>query len=1215
MGRLRMKKSGEEAKAYNNAKSQEHYNRNKDAINAARRLKYAEKKKTQPPPPQKEKQPPSKWDRERIRVDKANANARYYRKNKRRIMERRRDAEVKRAALSREVSPPRDSMTSRLAGYRREIESIRVELQRELKNHTVSGFSSAITEACIAASSAEPAAIAVKAICRLMTKFEDLETRMSKDLGAGLPMGHLQSLRSHLRTACIVLDNIQCEGLRSMEGLEKAICRPYLMWKYRMPSHHIHAVFLMDIGFWSSGGLSYYRSTCSPVNLSYPSLLFLPLPQPNQKGIEMPPRKRYPNPHTFSVEEIKVLHDAHKQWRERPGMDYKKDLKETVTKVIDAYNQRKHPDTQPDELPPVDPAKRAKIAYFVRDWVLSNFKVRTKAQRFAAKNYSGRRVYYYKHKKKVTKRAKAIKDATRLNDAGATQKAISEFYQALSEEQKVEFEVIAKQWSLDGPPQEIQIESAEKCLATRMFALFQDCYKHYSKAIFVVHWAYETSDGFKWGLAEFNKQILGKSFLSTFRKQYDKSGMSDIWQDFAEGAYEQASSHPLTKMGVKGGKSPLMHLDTTAAFGEPILKDPNSNEGHGVCPRDWLRDMYLAFLTMHWNLALPPETRGGARIAWTGILKNIRDYVAPEHLPEDLVTLFKKSDEVPKDDLLKLLRFWWDRQTRGEDIVFEFTHTCKTNGSKRQERAARAKPIDGGPRPQRDSAEDDAEDSEAGSQAAGDDGDGGQDAGDGSRKKARKRVKGKLVTPSNSDEEDDEDSDEDEDKDGEDSDSDEEDEYLMDVENPINGEDAWEDVEEEHLLLPAQGQVQQGEKGPEEGDEERGCEKAKETPTASKRKRVEQEQTPAASIAGKVAAKPRKKAKQAPVQDSDNLSNSEEETTPERSKDKPDRGSHSNARKRKHDDVSGEEKGGDEGERSNVRHRRSAARKRSIIPDNSDEEALDDLDADVSVGTNADGVLRTGPPKKKSKGGANLGTEGPNAPPTGSGTNTNRKGRLMQQVPPQTSGRTPSDNAAALSPNNSSLPPSVPPTLPSNGVGASNKVLPRATKKAVKFPENDLTDEDTDDGLENDLFNKRKQKERANQKAKAVASPKQGGPAARRDPKAKAHRELPKGKTLAERSKEMEELHLNTVEEDVQVEGGRPRRRQNTVDYSRLHRKEALLEEAGEREIKAKAGKLKAGTGPQANTSKAKAGPSEGPAKSAKGKGGTKGKPSKGTSL
>ena len=184
---------------------------------------------------------------------------------------------------------------------------------------------------------------------------------------------------------------------------------------------------------------------------------------------------------------------------------------------------------------------------------------------------------------------------------------------------------------------------------------------------------------------DFTKNMAGdgRAFTTKMKTEIGDSGIQDIWEDYINsnwGIMEAEQEAGITRRMGKSRKT--MHLPVNE-WGEPIVPDVDLVAESGEVPaefsglRDYFQTMLRTFLSMHWGLA-GPVTAKDPTVPWSDIIKDPRQYICSEYLPDDMVGLFKDPSKVPIGDCLTLLSFWLARQRAGEDVVFEFSHWQKS---------------------------------------------------------------------------------------------------------------------------------------------------------------------------------------------------------------------------------------------------------------------------------------------------------------------------------------------------------------------------------------------------------------------------------------------------------------------------------------------------------------------------------------------------------
>lgn len=101
--------------------------------------------------------------------------------------------------------------------------------------------------------------------------------------------------------------------------------------------------------------------------------------------------------------------------------------------------------------------------------------------------------------------------------------------------------------------------------------------------------------------ADFNSEIIGRSFSTEYRQQIKDSNILGQWVEFLQGVPETLVS------GVQRPKGkPLIELPLTAA-GVPILPDPGVT-AQGMKENEWLTCLLRSYLTYHYGTSIPLYT-------------------------------------------------------------------------------------------------------------------------------------------------------------------------------------------------------------------------------------------------------------------------------------------------------------------------------------------------------------------------------------------------------------------------------------------------------------------------------------------------------------------------------------------------------------------------------------------------------------------------------
>lgn len=199
-----------------------------------------------------------------------------------------------------------------------------------------------------------------------------------------------------------------------------------------------------------------------------------------------------------------------------------------------------------------------------------------------------------------------------------------------------------------------------------------------------MHYAYKNEqDQIVTGIIEHNRVHINRSFCNDHGQEYDETGMDELWRQWAhshmggQGTLEVAPSKLTSK-----GSAPFISLDHNK-YGEPILPNP-TDVPKGYTPTTYYDALTRTFLSTHFALAMGVFERR-VKIHWAALVREgVRRFIDEEYLPDDMADRFDDPCRVGEEGLLSMLSFWYDRQQKGCDVVFEFSHWLRYRRAPRQ---------------------------------------------------------------------------------------------------------------------------------------------------------------------------------------------------------------------------------------------------------------------------------------------------------------------------------------------------------------------------------------------------------------------------------------------------------------------------------------------------------------------------------------------------
>ncbi|KAI0257976.1 hypothetical protein BC834DRAFT_992530 [Gloeopeniophorella convolvens] len=223
----------------------------------------------------------------------------------------------------------------------------------------------------------------------------------------------------------------------------------------------------------------------------------------------------------------------------------------------------------------------------------------------------------------------------------------------------------ANEWSLRGPPREIQCRLALK-MRGRVIRDFQEqLYRYCGIRTFVLcTWTDETNTIRACG-QEYNKYIdNGVDFKSMIR-DWETAPLWNSWKRYSQRCFANAMHVPAPPASGKANHEPIMiELDREGCPLVPVIADYSQHHAKVIqgAVRDFLT-LHLKFVTGRKNLA----------ISWSALKKDQFAWLQEDSLPTDLQ--LQDPSKMSKDDVQRLLDYWYEQEEAGIQPV-EWKSTC-----------------------------------------------------------------------------------------------------------------------------------------------------------------------------------------------------------------------------------------------------------------------------------------------------------------------------------------------------------------------------------------------------------------------------------------------------------------------------------------------------------------------------------------------------------
>ncbi|RXW16282.1 hypothetical protein EST38_g9571 [Candolleomyces aberdarensis] len=169
----------------------------------------------------------------------------------------------------------------------------------------------------------------------------------------------------------------------------------------------------------------------------------------------------------------------------------------------------------------------------------------------------------------------------------------------------------------------------------------------------------------------------GKSFLSSFGKQFDDSGIMAMWGAYSKEtviAKDEIVVDP--KLARQVGKL-LLALELNW-YGEPRIPNP-AHVPAGEQPNRYLPQVIQNIVIYNYARSCGKEPNHSVP-PWSDIVADLCSFIAPEYLPDDLAKQFKEPSSIKVGAARNILLFWRARQAENK-IPLNIHHYIDDSGN------------------------------------------------------------------------------------------------------------------------------------------------------------------------------------------------------------------------------------------------------------------------------------------------------------------------------------------------------------------------------------------------------------------------------------------------------------------------------------------------------------------------------------------------------
>ncbi|RXW12525.1 hypothetical protein EST38_g13329 [Candolleomyces aberdarensis] len=324
--------------------------------------------------------------------------------------------------------------------------------------------------------------------------------------------------------------------------------------------------------------------------------------------------------------------------------------------------------------------EKASFRLNVRRWFQQNCRAERDLPRWAY-SWTGRRVYYYKHPEPVLQEWKSLrraagedvpdsgiddddegessdeegeeKESSKLAKVSPTPKrpqvkyfqtALSNVYGRLPPTVKKSYERQAVEWKLKGPDDATKRKLAEKYLPrlTRHFA--ETIHKQMGVRLAMLVTYVVPNGNTAVSFVDYTEDFGGRSFSKDFAVELEKSAILTHWGAYAKGEFtnDQESDAPEEAQIRKRGK-PLIKLELNK-YGEPKIPDPSVIPA-GEQPNQYLPRLIRNIVIYNYARSCNREPKDVGP-PWGKMVENVRNYIGPEYLPDELVPYWKEPTNI-----------------------------------------------------------------------------------------------------------------------------------------------------------------------------------------------------------------------------------------------------------------------------------------------------------------------------------------------------------------------------------------------------------------------------------------------------------------------------------------------------------------------------------------------------------------------------------------
>ncbi|KAI0257750.1 hypothetical protein BC834DRAFT_848705, partial [Gloeopeniophorella convolvens] len=247
---------------------------------------------------------------------------------------------------------------------------------------------------------------------------------------------------------------------------------------------------------------------------------------------------------------------------------------------------------------------------------------------------------------------------------GALQLATSELMTRVTEDQMIELQSTAMEWSETGPPPEIRARCAVKMRGCIIRDFQEQLYKFCGVRTFVLCAFLDEGKVIRACGQEYNKYIEHGTDFKTLIRDWETAPLWSSWRKYSQRCFSTAIPEPVSTTGHLNRVPLPVNLDLEGCPLVPVIEDPSWH--HVTVLQRAVRD----FLTFHFKFV---SGRTNLSIPWSNVKNDQSVWFQDESLPPSLV--LQDPSKMSRSDVERLLDYWQQKEEDGVQPV-EWKSSC-----------------------------------------------------------------------------------------------------------------------------------------------------------------------------------------------------------------------------------------------------------------------------------------------------------------------------------------------------------------------------------------------------------------------------------------------------------------------------------------------------------------------------------------------------------